>query len=240
MTASLPMYPLAGLRPATERWWAEVAGALGSTEALAPWGADDGALWRDPDLTLSQACGWPVATSLAGAVRVLGALAYRTPRWRGTTYASVIVAGRPGAVAEFRGGRAAVNSLDSLSGWISLVAALGCKPADLVITGAHLGSLHAVQAGTADVAAIDALTLDYVRRLHPELVDGLHEVGRGPDIPTLPLITSIRASDAEVAALRSALASASRSPAAAELWIDGFAELDEADYAPIRALEPAP
>ncbi len=238
MTASLPMYPIAGLRPATERLWAEVAGALGSSEALAPWGLDVGALWRDPDLIADLRLARGHVTGRV--VRAVGAFAYRTPRWHGRSYASVLVARRPGEAADFCGGRAAVNSLDSLSGWISLVWALGRWPADPVITGAHLGSLEALQAGTADVAAIDALTLEYVRRLHPALMDGLHEVGRGPDIPTLPLITSAHASDAEVAALRSALTSASRSSSAAELWIDGFTELDEADYAPIRALEPAP
>ena len=30
-------------------------------------------LWRDPQLLLSQACGWPVVTELASAVRVVGA-----------------------------------------------------------------------------------------------------------------------------------------------------------------------
>ncbi len=150
------MYLIAGLRPATERTVGRGRSAR-LDEALAPWGLDVGALWRDPDLIVSQTCGWPVVTSLAGAVRVVGAFAYRTPRWHGRSYASVLVARRPGEAADFCGGRAAVNSLDSLSGWISLVWALGRWPADPVITGAHLGSLEALQAGTADVAAIDAL-----------------------------------------------------------------------------------
>lgn len=236
MTASLPMYPIAGLRRSTEALWEVIAGELGTGKSLAPWTAPTDDLWLDPGLVVSQTCGWPLITELAGQVRVIGSFSYRTPTWHGAEYESVILSTTAGRVD----GRAAVNSLRSLSGWLSLVWALGGRPADLVLTGSHIESLRALQSGTAEIASIDAVTVAYLERADPGLFAGLHVVGRGPAVPTLPLITSAGTTDIDIARLRAAVAVGSRSSAAGHLLIDGFVERDEADYVGLRELEPQP
>ena len=64
----------------------------------------------------------------------------------------------------------------------------GTWPGGVVVTGAHVDSLAALQAGTVDIAAIDAVTFALVRRFRPALPDGLVVIAEGPRIPCLPLI----------------------------------------------------
>jgi ABC-type phosphate/phosphonate transport system substrate-binding protein len=232
VTASLPMYPFPEWRGATETLWASVRRQVPDLPELAPWDADVDvhALWRSTSMVLSQACGWPLVTALADRVRVVGAFRYSTPRWSGDRYRSVIVAPR-GADAPCSG-TAAVNSHDSLSGWVSLVAFLSGEPDLAIATGSHLASLTAVADGTAAFASVDAVTFAYAERHRPDLVAGLTVVGEGPCVPCLPLITRADATDERVATLRHALATAVREEtgSAVTLLIDGFSPLDDADY----------
>ncbi len=243
MTASLPMYPLGGLRAATERLWERIARAAGSTTRLEPWERDAMELWTESGLDLTQTCGWPLITSLAGRVRVLGSFSYRTPDWSGDTYRSVVVGRRGTSLSEVAGGVAAVNGPDSLSGWVSLVWAVagpgGTWPGTVRWTGAHLRSLAEVAAGRADVASIDAVTLAYVRRHRPELAEHLAVLGAGPPVPTLPLVTRADAGDDEVERWRRALGAAVDQRVTDELLIDGFTRREVADYLVLADLAPA-
>lgn len=253
--ASLPMYPFASWRDATDTLWEAVRGAEPHLPPLAPWGLDAHGLWHDPAMVVSQACGWPLVTELAGRVRVVGTFRYRTPVWSGDHYRSVVVA-RDGAftgtsagtfAGTFDGVRAAVNSTASLSGWISLVwfatgGAGGRWPGSVVLTGAHLESLRAVRDGDADLASIDAVTYAHVERDQPDLLRGVRRIGEGPLVPCLPIVVPTTTSNADVARLRAALADAiaARPDAAATLLIDGFSPLDDTAYAPVAALAPSP
>ncbi|MBI5087432.1 MAG: PhnD/SsuA/transferrin family substrate-binding protein, partial [Actinobacteria bacterium] len=180
-------------------------------------------------------------------VRVVGTLTAACPEADGHHYRSVIVSARPAAVSELDGSCAAVNSMDSLSGWISLVAAV-LGPGErwtgpTVVTGAHVESLRALQDGRAEVAAIDSVTLWHVRRCRPELIDGLSIVGSGPLIPCVPLITSINTSDRRLAELRWALLDTVLDPlvepAARAMCVNGFVSLDIEDYLTVLDLAPA-
>jgi hypothetical protein len=85
--ASLPMYPFAAWRDATDTLWEAVRGAEPHLPPLAPWGLDAHGLWHDPAMVVSQACGWPLVTELAGRVRVVGTFRYAPPTGRATTTA---------------------------------------------------------------------------------------------------------------------------------------------------------
>lgn len=58
-----------------------------------------------------------------------------------------------------------------------------------MLSGGHLKSLGLLQRGEADVCAIDAVCVEHVRRFHPDLLAGLHEVGRTQPVPGLPYVT---------------------------------------------------
>ncbi len=233
-TASLPMYPFPEWRDAIERLWDDVRARCDGLPPLAPWGADPVELWHDPELAVSQTCGWPLVRGLAERVRVVGTFRYRTSNWSGDHYRAVVVA-RDGERPDARS-TAAVNGRDSLSGWISLGWwADGPWLGEIVETGAHLASLDAVRDGIADVATIDAVTFGYVERHRPEVLDGLVVAGHGPEVPCLPIICAADASDERLAMLRDAFAAAAAN-ADEMLLIDGFSPLDLDDYATVRAL----
>lgn len=238
MTASLPMYPFPEWRAAFERLWDVVRAECPALPALAPWGTDPHELWRSPDLEVSQTCGWPLSQQLADQVRVVGTFRYRTARWSGDHYRSIVIV-RDGNAA---GGRAAVNDLDSLSGWVSLVwwasgGSGGHWPGEVTLTGSHLISIETVRDGAADVASIDAVTYAYAQLHRPDLLDGVTVVGAGPEVPCLPIVCPADTSDDRLADLRAAFDAAARR-ADPVLLLDGFSPLDLADYEPIRALAP--
>ena len=239
--ASLPMYDFAELRAAHDALWASVVGAHGPglPDALDHLTDDVHTLWHDPALAVSQACGWPLVDELDGAVRLIGAFSYDVATAAGPRYRSHLVV-RTGEAPDPTA-TAAVNSFASLSGWISLVQAFpeigGSWPGDVVVTGAHVDSLAALQAGTADVAAIDAVTHAIVVRHRPQLVDGLTIAGSGPLIPCTPLVANRSASDADVARLQDAFAVAVGAlDPANPLLITGFHRLTRDDYEPVRRL----
>ena len=235
--ASLPMYD--AHPQAVDAWWRAIARALRARGVAdvpdslhGP--SDPGAHWRDPRLLLSQACGYPLVTSLAPHVQVVGAFRYGAPGCDGIDYRSELVArvGDADAIEGFRGRVAAINALDShsgcnaLRGLVAPLARDGAFFGDHAITGSHRRSLAAVQSGAADVAAIDCVTLAGLRISHPDLLHGLRVVGSTAAAPGLPLVTSATTSPDDLAALRDALHAACTDPAAAEardaLFIEGF------------------
>lgn len=263
-------------------WWHAIGDALraegvpGVPDAIT-WPDDLDAHWHEPDLLLSQTCGYPFVTRLSDAVQVVGAFRYTAPGASGIHYRSALVAreGDDGLeLAAFRGRRVALNATDSYSGWHALRASLaklfepegdGRREADgeggedgedgghehavrrrddtgffsdRVVTGSHRASLIAVQAGRADLAAIDCITLAGLRRHAPHLLEGLRVIGHTDLAPGLPLITSRDTSPADLAALRRALDAVSHHPLLAEvraaLFIGGFVAAPSSAWDRIR------
>jgi len=244
-TASLPMYDFAELTDAHDALWAAVVEAHGGGLPTTLTHADDvHALWHATDLAVSQACGWPLVDELDGRVRLIGAFSYDVPDAVGPRYRSRIVtrAVRTAAL-DPAGAVAAVNSFASLSGWLSLVGAFpelgGDWPGEVVVTGAHVDSLGALQSGDADVAAIDGVTFALVERHRPHLLDGLTVIGQGPLIPCVPLIAAGATSDNALRLLQQAFATAvdTIDPASrSALLITGFHPVGLDAYEPVRAL----
>jgi ABC-type phosphate/phosphonate transport system substrate-binding protein len=255
--ASLPMYPMPELRPHWETLWAAVHERVPGSRPSLEWSADVHALWTDDDLALSQACGWPLVTELAGQATAIGTFdpvlpvaGPQRPGW----YRSVIITrpseglrGPAGPVdlTTLAGATAAVNATDSLSGWISLIVAVLGRvapwPGRMVTTGTHLASIEAVQSGLADIASIDAVSYALVGDLHPDLLDGLAVAGHGPLVPCLPLVVPCATSPAEIARWRDAFITACDDPATARarhhLHIRRFVPLDDGDYAVLATFD---
>jgi ABC-type phosphate/phosphonate transport system substrate-binding protein len=210
------------------------AGCAGVPRAL-DWPEDLLAHWRDPQLLLGQTCGYPLTHALAGAVQLVGVFRYNAPGCDGIFCRSQMVtrteyAGQ--SLADFRGLRVAFNSDDSQSGYNALRAAVaplaqrGRFFAEALSTGGHAASMAAVQQGRADIAAIDCVTLDGLRRNMPQALAGLCTIGQTPAYPGLPLITGQSTSAAELQALQAVLAALVRDPAAA----DALAALGIVDF----------
>lgn len=244
--AALPMYDAD--RAALRVWWRGLAAAmraqgLQGVPEVPYWPADLDAHWRDPRLLLSQTCGYPLVTSLAGAVQVVGAFRYSAPGCSGIRYRSELVVrseDRARTIEDLAGRTAAINSADSHSGWNALRALVAPLAAALdadgsreggffgrtVVSGSHRASLAMVREGQADIAAIDCVTLAGLARASPELLQGTRTIGHTASAPGLPLITAAATSSAELAGLRRALAAAVADPhlagARLALFIEGF------------------
>lgn len=206
--------------------------------------------WRDPALLLSQTCGYPLATVLAGAVRYVGTPCYAADGCEGPAYRSLVMVREDDparAVADLRGRRAAFNEPGSQSGTNalrSLVAPLadaGRFFGSTVESGAHRRSLDLVRTGDADVAAVDCVTMALLRRDEPDRAAGLRVLARTPPVPGLPLVTAAATSDADLDRLRAGFAAACADPALAAcrdaLLLTGFAILPPGTYAVCRAME---
>ncbi len=239
--ASLAMYPFAPLRGATDDLWASVRRHLGWGPDELEWTVLAPDVWHHPQLVLAQTCGWPLVTELSESVAVVGTFDYAVDCAEHGTYRSVLVTRHDATLDELRGRAglvAAVNGLDSLSGWISLQHAWGGKPA-AIVTGTHRGSVEALAAGRADVASIDAVSWALFAEHEPDLVASLHVVGAGPRVPCLPLITAFCHSR-DVPALRDAIGAAVADPAVSAacgaLLIRGFVPLQLDDYISLPSL----
>jgi ABC-type phosphate/phosphonate transport system substrate-binding protein len=246
--AGLPMYDTPVLGPATDALWTATREALiakgiaGVPERLSRDVAPE-ALWTDPGLLLSQACGLPLVTLLGGRVRYVATSIYAARGCSGHDYRSWLVVrdDRPATVIEdLRGSIAAVNAPHSQSGANALLdlttTVAGGRPffTDILVTGAHVASIEAVRSGRAACATIDCVTWHHLAR---QAKAGLRILAASRTAPALPYITSQQTDDVTLAALRRAMAEAiTAAPEACRaLALTGIAA-DEAAYARIRAM----
>lgn len=241
------MYDANSLRMASERFfglWREsmLAQGIAAPDGLT-WDRELIDIWRDPGLLVAQTCGYPFVKGICGKVLLVATPCYDFFGCRGPYYRSVLVAhySRVGQdLTAFAGQCAAVNSLDSYSGFHAfrahLVRAHGTSSffSSTRLTGSHTASAAAIADGLADLAAIDCVTWGHLKILEPSLAAQLCEIGVTEEAPGLPLITSASRSLAELSALRSTLAATLADPRSHEarkvLGLIGMQVLTPADY----------
>ena len=238
--ASLAMYPFDHLRPSWDQLWDGVRSRLSVDVPPLDWDLDVEGVSRRDDLVLGQMCGWPLATSMASSVHVVGTFDCDVEGVGDGSYRSVIVSPFDAPLVEILHRpdlRAAANTPDSLSGWISLRAVtLAHEVAldDVEWTGAHAKSIIAMQQERCHIASIDAVSWAH---LAPH---GLHVVGHGPRIPCLPLVTArslgLALRDELRTCITDTVADPSLAEACATLKIRRFLERDLADYKSVTRL----
>lgn len=242
--ALLPMYDWPEVRAETDALWAAVrerlvAAGISAPAALSRDG-DVEAAWLSPDLVLGQTCGLPFVTRLKDRVALLGTPVYSLEGCPPGDYYSVLVvrAGEPAeSLAELRDCCAAYNTVGSQSGYAALLAAVAPHAADggffaaMLGTGSHRGSIRAVAAGKATVAAIDAVSWGLALR-HEAAARRLRVLDRTAPTPGLPLITA-RARAGQAAAICAAVEAAVDRldrPLRAALLLEGFRRRQPAEY----------
>lgn len=199
MIASLPMYYRAEVAPAHDRFWALIRAQLSVIGIDCPAelsvGDDESAAWTDPGLVLSQTCGMPYRNGLHGHVTLVGTPDYDLegcePGWGRSAFVVRNDDDRS-TVSDFSDAVFAYNQGHSQSGFSAPyhhVAELGFWFERRHHAGQHLASARAVADGTADIAAIDVVTLRLIERYEP-FVDKLTVIDHTPPNPGLPFITS--------------------------------------------------
>ena len=253
--ASLPMYDLAEIRSHTDRLWAAIAqelhglGVTGTPDTLErPVEHHD--CWRAPGLLLSQSCGYPVASGLRGALRVVATPHYAAAGCDGLRYSSAVVvraSNRAATLDALRGAVCAFNGRDSQSGYNALRAQIaplaegGHFFGATIETGAHGASIEAVRSGRADVCAVDCVTWALLARYRPSSLSGLAVLVHTGPAPGLPFVTAGECSDTDVETIRRALALAFTRPDLAHtreaLFITGVSPSTLDTYEPLLAME---
>ena len=245
MLASLPMYDWPEVRDATDALWSAIAAKLGVAERLERSG-DYAAPWRDPTLLFSQTCGYPYTHEFRNRLAYVATPHYACDGCNGANYCSIVFAREKLPLEAFRGRRAAINTLESMSGMLALklvFAPLAGDDAffgDTTLTGGHIPSLLAVRDKRADVCAIDAVCVALARRYRPRDLDGLVEVARSPLVPGLPFVTSLgRDTGPFRQALQDVFADPALEAARAALYLSGLSVLPPTAYDRILDLEGA-
>ncbi|WP_303979555.1 PhnD/SsuA/transferrin family substrate-binding protein [Dongia mobilis] len=248
MIAALPMYDFPELREVTDAFWEGLrghlaaAGLTGIPSALTR-PADVYAHWLDPQLLLSQTCGFPLTHELKGKVRYLATPGYEAPGCDGSTYRSFVIVRAVDDIQ--RGGDlssrvVAFNGADSQSGCNVLkhyLAGQGIVNGLLrgaIESGAHRKSVALVKAGLADFCAVDCVSWTLLTALAPNEVVGLRILDQTAPAPCLPFITSRALPVEDVASLRTGLSAAFNdddlAPVREKLLLASLTVLDEATY----------
>ena len=244
--AELGFYPFEDVAWAYDKLWNATAKRCSWLPRELTRTSDPTKLWQSNDLFVSQTCGWPLVTRLTDKVRVVGAFRQTTPESASHFYRSVVVGRVDGTPFDFQGSVAAVNEFESLSGWISLIAAIhGPQESwrgEVRVSGSHAESVRMLCRGEADVASIDSVTLAHLRRSDPAAIASLFVICNGPLVPCLPIVAHRSISDSQLDELRQALSESTREPSNADatsaLFIKGFDPLDLDDYLPLKNLTP--
>lgn len=231
------MYPFPSVAWAWDEIWAAIQRQVPWAPATLTRSGDVHARWYDTDCLITQVCGWPFAALHRNDMQLIGAFSLDIDDADGAGfYRSVLLSPHDVELSELvtPETRAVANSADSLSGWISLLAAtVGASdawPGHVAFTSAHYDSLQALKKGDADLACIDSWTLALISAEEPGLVDGLHRVGRCPRVPTPAITARATVSPEQLTELKvafeTALSAAATAPARNALRITGFVEHD--------------
>ncbi|MEM6938548.1 MAG: PhnD/SsuA/transferrin family substrate-binding protein [Pseudomonadota bacterium] len=237
--ASLAMYNHPEVQGATEQFWCRIAEALRAEGIHAPTKLSKGGLgsafWRDPDLVLSQTCGYPYRIFLKNHVNFVGTPDYGLLGCPPGHYHSVIVvhAGSPYVRAnDLDRALFAYNDMESQSGFhgpLSWAHGAGVTLIPTLNTEAHSASARAVAEGKADVAGIDGVTWKLIER-YDAVAKHLRVVARTNPVPGLPLICAKRFEAETIASSLSAAIDTLDMEVKEALMITGLSDLRASDY----------
>lgn len=193
------MYDRPELADAHRRYWACIRRELSAVGIVSPATlsqVDDETLaWVDPALVFSQTCGMPYRSRLRGKVTLIGTPDFGLDGCAPGYYRSAIVvrADDPRTtVQEFEDGLFVFNSTDSQSGYQAAmhhVAPLGLRFRHRTRSGSHAASAQAVADGSADIAALDAVSWRLMER-YDHVSERLRMLTWTEPTPGLPYIAA--------------------------------------------------
>ena len=253
--ASLPWYDFPEIRPATDALWARLAHNLrvrgfGNTPISLERRMSYQQQWTSGTLLFSQACGYDVVLPYASHLRIVATPIYKAAGCHGPCYNSFVVVHRDSRITDLqqlRGSRCVINGLTSHSGMNSLRALVaplhrgGRFFSEVYVSGSHELSLARLDEGKADVAAIDCITYEILRRYRPRSLSEIRILCSCASMPAPPYVVGAQLSDCELQRVGEALAETLEDPtiqgAKDVLLLDRIEKIPLADYEPIATLE---
>ena len=159
-------------------------------------------LWNDPDLLLTQCCGYDLIGRYKDVLVPVAVPHFSAPGCLGSEYSSFVVVrddNPVGDIMEMRGSIAVINGAESHSGMSALRhlvtshSSQGQFFSEVKISGSHIESIHFVKRGIADLGSIDCVTYALLEKHQPQTVWGIRILGRTFYAPAPPYV--IRKSD---------------------------------------------
>ncbi|MFK7874673.1 MAG: phosphate/phosphite/phosphonate ABC transporter substrate-binding protein [Paracoccaceae bacterium] len=203
------MYTIPATVEANDAFWDAIRANLGFGPMSLTKTSDLWSIWQSPDLLFSQTCGYPFRAKLANSVQLVGTPDYQLSGCAPGHYYSVILARDAQALSSMQTPRFAYNEALSQSGWaapVQLFQSLELGLAGVLQTGSHAASARAVRDGLADLAGLDVLTYQMLKRHSPDDLNGLKIIATTDPTPTLPYITSLGQNASQLAtALKAAI-----------------------------------
>jgi ABC-type phosphate/phosphonate transport system substrate-binding protein len=255
--ASLLMYDLPEIRSATTKWWERLAHAL-RQEGIgdvpdALWRGDDYRMpWTQPDLLLSQTCGYPLTHELREKISLVATPCYSAEGCSGPNYCSVVIVhddNRAAELSDLQGSSCAINNRNSQSGYNALRALVapissgGRFFSDVKVSGSHLNSIAMVHNREADVAAVDCVTYALLKRHRPSALTAIRTLCLTPHAPALPYVSRANAGSDLLQKIRRGLQAACSDAALSNcretLMIREFQFLEASAYECIIEMETA-
>lgn len=246
--ASLPMYDLPEVRAANDTFWEALSANMrqnGLRDVPQHLSHDEpvNELWSDPDLLISQCCGYDVVDRYKDRLRPVATPNFSAHGCLADNYSSIIVVAddcRFSDVRNMAGCIAAINGPGSHSGMSSLRHLVSQSHSggrfftDVKISGSHIASLDLIRRGVADVAAIDSVTLALLRRYRAGTMDGLKVLGTTYSAPAPPYVVRATLGKDDVEKIRNAILDTFSDPALAacreRLLLKGVSLTRQEDY----------
>lgn len=254
LLASLPMYDHEAIETDTDQWWQVISNELRNRGVAAPEkltrSNDSRLIWRDPNLLLTQCCGYDLMVNGYDNLEPILTPIYGFEDCEGGNYCSYIVVARDGKIrsaAALKGKLLAINGYRSHSGYnalreyIALNLGVGAHEQSLVVSGSHYNSMKMTAEGEAAAAAVDCVTYGIVASYAPELVSKLLVLGKSPFHSVLPYAVPKTMDDKLKTSLLSALKAALEKPEyhgiRDRLGIRSFILKNTSDYLSIKVAE---
>lgn len=252
---SFPMYDFPEVRAELETLWAAVATALtarGVTELpdTLQHGEDALRVWSEPDLLLTQCCGYDLVNRFAGKLAPIATPRYSAEGCDGCYYSSAIIVSRSNPanhIEELRGSVCVANGFESHSGMNALRALVapyndaGRFFREVRISGGHPASVAEVASGAADIASIDCVTYALLERYRPAALKDTRILCFSERAPAIPYVVRSDLDESLRAALTASLEEVFEQPdvraLAQAFFIDGVERVPLAEYERIAEFE---
>ena len=236
MISALGMYDFPEIQSFTDKWYNSIQIAASSLNPPQSLDRDCNELsetGKASKLFVGQTCGFPLVIS-SESFQVVGIPQYAVKGSHDCFYRSAVIVHKDSNIYSLQDVRdmpirIAVNSRTSCSGCLMMAATFGKTILDLATikyTGAHEISIRHISENICDLAAIDCVTFELLRKYRPEAVHNIRVIGYTLACPALPYVTSYQTSATDLALIQNSLTTAislyGSEMLVSDLFIKGF------------------